>query len=653
MRLVRDLWARLCRHPRVSAIVVTVLVFFASLVPDLFLAYIWPYTRPHTWILLAFLLALAVIRLFRVRPGDHIEPPEPARGVYDRGLAWVLLGVCAALVIPLLRHPEDLGLGDWDLFLGKLEGARRTILFWGQFPWWDPWTRGGFPLAANPQCGVAGVAMPLALVFGTTIGMRLATVIGFALATEGARRLARLWLDDPWAAALAGLIYGINGAVLVAAVAAYHVTMSYPVLPWMLYCLFQLDRRPAYGIGLGFWLAFDLLNGIHYLSVYQPLIGALVWLRVFRVRTGGARYRLFLHSVVALGVFLALSGWRLATTGLVMLDFPRQLPSSFSEPFWSILRDLLGRPSAEDIQRLGGIPYFWETSCYIGPMVFALAVASLWWGWRWWHWLTLFCAWLAMGAVRWYDLSYWLQNLPLFSTMHAVSRWRFMALLGVALAAASVVAHWRRSENLVLRRLALAVVLAIAADYVSLGWAILPIAFSVPPAEAGYPGPPLPRGEIVQVQAAPGLASISRGYGVIWGYEPLLGYNRDAPTTRLWRGHPDYMGEHWTARGPVAPLFWSPNRIVLQVRPHETVFINQNPGSWWYVNGRPAFPGLRCAETTRVFAVLADHRGRVELTIRPRGLALGWGLQALGLVLAIAAGRLFGRKGCTKSVSSV
>ena len=40
----------------------------------------------------------------------------------------------------------------------------------GQFPWWDPACRGGFPLAANPQCGLLGVATPLVLALGTSVG---------------------------------------------------------------------------------------------------------------------------------------------------------------------------------------------------------------------------------------------------------------------------------------------------------------------------------------------------------------------------------------------------------------------------------------------------------------------------------------------------
>ena len=101
---------------------------------------------------------------------------------------------------PLLRYPRGTGFADWDFFLEKYEAARRSILDYGQFPWWDPWCRGGFPLAADPQVGVTSPAMPLVLWLGTTPGMAIVTVLCLLLAVEGSYRLARLWLGDAWAA---------------------------------------------------------------------------------------------------------------------------------------------------------------------------------------------------------------------------------------------------------------------------------------------------------------------------------------------------------------------------------------------------------------------------------------------------------------------
>ena len=116
-----------------------------------------------------------------------------------------------------------------------------------------------------------------------------------------------------------------------------------------------------------------------------------------------------------------------------------------------------------------------------------------------------------------------------------------------------------------------------------------------------------------------------------------MGYDRMAPTARLWRGHPAYVGESWTARGPVEPVSWSPNRILFQVEPDQEVTINQNPGSWWLANGKPAMPGARCAEVLRPFVARADLRGRLDLRIRPRGLGLALAMHLSGVALMALA----------------
>jgi hypothetical protein len=613
------------------------LLLFTFLVfPDLFLAIPWRVRKVGGFLAFFGFCGVFARRLWTIRPGDELPLDEDEETSVSSASwpPWVLAALVASMSWPLLAHPEGLPFGDWDYYATKYEAARRSILDYRQFPWWDPWTRGGFPLAANPLCGVSGVAMPLVLAFGTTIGLRLAVVACFLLAAEGTRRLARLWLGDPVASAAAGLIYALNGGVLMATVAAYDIPMGYAVLPWMLYYVFRLDRGPSAGVGLGFWGAFNVLNGIAYFTVYVVLIAGIVWLRAARRRTGPARRQLIATTVLALGISLALAGWRIATTLLVGCDFPRVFKSAIALYLINLPDYMIFHPRLKVLTTIDR-EYFWETGWYVGPVVLVLVAASLRRGWRWWHTLGFLCGWLALGSLKWYEPGYWLSQLPVFSSMHIVTRWRFMAGLGVSLAAASTIAAWRASGRPGLIWLAHAAIAAIAVDYLSYGFEILPAAFSVPATEVRFPGPPLPTGQFVQVEHSDGFAATARGYGVVHGYEPLLGYDRTAPTLRKWPGHPEFKGEHWTERGPVAPIYWSPNRIELRVRPGEVVHVNQNPGFWWWANGRqpPGFAAMRCVETRKEFEVSADETGRLVLEIQPRGLGFGLGLHVIGVGL--------------------
>ena len=479
---------------------------------------------------------------------------------------------------------------------------------------------------------MVGIATPLVLVLGTSVGMRVAQLACLLIAMEGTRRLALWWFGEPLAAAAAGLIFGINGAAISQAVCGYHLPMSYCSFPWILYFVFRLDRRRSNGFWLGCWMAFNVLNGINYYNIYALVIVAIVWLRGLRARRGPSQTPFVLHTVLAVSVLLALAGWRLTTTGLVFRDFPRVFRSRFELSPWSVFMCLITRPKPEHMVELNSYDY-WNLLWYVGPVVLALAAMSLWRGWRWWHTLTAGCIWLAAGSFAWYHPSSWLSYFPLFASMHVVSRWRIMAMLGFALAAADVLARWRQSGSRGLRILALIAVIAIAVDYGLLGCQTLHLGFRVEPDESVFPG--TSTGSLVQVCAGSGFAAIQRGYGVIRLQEPLLGYDFAAPTARRFRELPNYLGEFWTYAGPVRPISWSPNRILFHVEPRQTVFINQNPGSWWLVNGRQAFPYSRCAETENEFAVNADSHGRLELQIHPLGLKLGLGLHVAGLALFV------------------
>ena len=620
--------------------------------PALFLAIPWPvrwWMGEGSFVGLVALAYAWALRSTPPRPWPLLDPRQtPSKGLH-RALAIVLQVVTASFAIPLLDRPGNGGLYDWDLYLSWFEVVRISLLRFHEFPWWNPYVCGGFPLAAEPQVGLASIDLPLSLAFGPSVGIRLASVASMMLAVEGARRLARLWLADPWAVALAAAVYGWNGSIVLLGAIGHALTLCHPLLPWLLVFAFRLDRGMRYAVGLGMVSAIGVLAVIQYPTAYGALIAAGVLIWGFLAQPKGERVRYAALVALAAGVFLALAGWRLALSGLVLRDFPRKLTSAVDDTPWGLLHAMLDRLVPRrpvDFVRPG-----WdaEGAAYVGWVPLLAAAWSLRGPWRWWHTLAFAGFALALGAVQVYQPSYWLSSWPGFSTMHMVARWKLPAYLGLGLAAGAGIRALRQAGGFGARAGAGLVVFALG-DLGLYAHQCLLIAFDLPPAGRLEPGPPVE--PIVNLRRCEdGLViqnyeAIRRGYGVVQAYCPLLGYDRHGrKTARLWRGHPDYRGEFVSEGRPVAPASWGPNRIAFRLGPGQEVELNQNPSSYWLGNGRRLFPDAKVAELQGRFVARADGRGILVLEARPPdgALALAGGLTAAGVALA-AAGIATGRR---------
>jgi hypothetical protein len=549
--------------------------------------------------------------------------------------------ITLSFALPLFSHPGHFPERDWDLHMQWYEAIRVSVLHWGQFPWWNPWCCGGFPLAADPQVGLVSIDTPLALAFGTPVGLRLAAVAYFMLATEGARRLARLWLNSPFAVSAAAAIYGWNGAIIHYAVSGHALTMSYPFLPWMLLYAFRIDRDPAMAVALGAASALGVLTIVQYLTAYALLITLAVLFWGFLGQPRECCLRYLAHVGLAGGVFLILAGGRMVLTTLVVTDFPRTLITPFDNTPWEVLRALLSRGLTPPRISVGST-FLPEGSCYVGAVPVLAMLLSLRRGWRWWHTLALVCFALSMGTNHWYQPSSLFQNWPVFKVMYMVGRWRIPGVLGLALAAADELEYWL-SRTRWTQAAAAALAVVVVGDLAVYAQQCLPTTFNVPPEEIMKPGRATPR--VINLEyfersaMTQGYEATRLGYGVIRGYCPLLGYDRvRRETKRLWRGHPQYVGEFWSGSTPLEPLYWSPNKVVLHAGPGQEVECNMNPGSWWRVNGQAVFTRERCAEPTQRFVARADEQGMLRLEVHPKGLAAAAAATAAGVLAAACFG---------------
>ena len=69
-----------------------------------------------------------------------------------RTLAWLTGVVLVALVVgPWFSNVSTFGFHDWDAQTSHRELVRQTLLRYHQFPGWDPFACGGFPVTSSPR----------------------------------------------------------------------------------------------------------------------------------------------------------------------------------------------------------------------------------------------------------------------------------------------------------------------------------------------------------------------------------------------------------------------------------------------------------------------------------------------------------------------
>src|SRR5215212_7215402 len=85
--------------------------------------------------------------------------------VYAAIVAWY----CA----PLFASPNGLGLLDWDQHLFYYGSVMKTVVEYGQLPFWNPWYCGGNVLWQNPQIPLLSPALPLARVMSLPRAMKI------------------------------------------------------------------------------------------------------------------------------------------------------------------------------------------------------------------------------------------------------------------------------------------------------------------------------------------------------------------------------------------------------------------------------------------------------------------------------------------------
>jgi len=346
--------------------------------------------------------------------------------------------VSLALAAPLLIKWNYIGVGDWELFVTMAAVPARTIEYYHQFPFWNPYLGGGNILFAHPEVGVLSPFFLLILLFGPIAGIKIKMLLAFFLGLWGTHLFARRLSLSRSSAALAALTY-FGSSYFAAHFSIGHVPFThFCFLPWFLYCVLRAGSDRRFVLAAAAAVALIIVgNGAAVPFLYTAFFsGVFLILSIIFEKTPW-RYLKYYLTAIIIGLLLA------AVKFIPMLYYLSRnqwegMPNDVT-PLSLLPRIFLSTDQAL-FQTVGSGQYWgWhEYSAYLSPVVIILAVYALAMRFRrcrLWLILALFFLVFGLGGFSGWSLWSLITALPGFESIRAPSRAFQFVVLPVAMMA--------------------------------------------------------------------------------------------------------------------------------------------------------------------------------------------------------------------------
>jgi len=85
----------------------------------------------------------------------------------------IFILISLVVVSPIFKNITYWGTNDWDQHFFYYESARKSIIEYKQFPFWNPWYCGGNALLAHPESSFLYPLFIINLLFGTVVGLKI------------------------------------------------------------------------------------------------------------------------------------------------------------------------------------------------------------------------------------------------------------------------------------------------------------------------------------------------------------------------------------------------------------------------------------------------------------------------------------------------
>jgi hypothetical protein len=568
---------------------------------------------------------------------------------------YCAVGIAIAIAwgVPLLLTRNQVDWGDFGYFAQVHEAIKLNILEYHQFPWWNPWVLGGYPLYANPQAGVFSLPTLLSLFFMPAFALKLTICLFYVLGYLSMYQLLRHLRVGELMSALLAIVWITNG-FFVAHLPAHFTFIWLLVLPWFIYralILYSLHSSVILGLGI----TAMALAQVHYSFIMVCCAVATVVMA--RLAWGGMSRKGLMQAVAAaFGLVVIIAGHRI----LSALEFTSSLPKDVLDPTSSMTESLqsfivpLGN-NYQLIRPLGAPFYGWnEQAAYSSIfMVVASLVAVVllvyirprWNGVaqlkrllrRSWYARTLTAVagllllsfLVGLGNLATFMPYHFLKLLPVFDGMRVSARWFIFTMLGLLLLVGLATVH-RRSQGFA-RFLILALSCMAALDLLTLNYGyqsrVLNHLIALPPKETSHLTfqQQIRFGESSTSPDGLPIAFTNRQYtnreyeSTLFNIGTLLAneahvniYDNETPRCSYVAG----CGLVLSHNADVA--IWSPNKIILKRTAPGKIELNMNNSSYFKVNGKRQ-SGMSEVDRFHHFILPVDDRqSEITITVEPR-----------------------------------
>ncbi len=162
--------------------------------------------------------------------------------------------------LPLLLKWDYIGPRDWELFTTMAGVPVRSLLHYGQFPFWNPYLGGGNILFAHPEAAVISPFFPLMLLCGELLGLKLQIFLAFFLGFYGTFLWVRKLGLSEVSSCLASFVY-FGSSYFILHFAAGHIPFThFCFLPWAAYFLLKAEADCRWIFASGLTLALIILG---------------------------------------------------------------------------------------------------------------------------------------------------------------------------------------------------------------------------------------------------------------------------------------------------------------------------------------------------------------------------------------------------------